>query len=1375
MTPSDPTLMNPRPNPLSLLLTVLFAAPLVAQETPPVEPAVTADASGRIIIDTRGERPKPDPFYRVVVDGTSTIQRERVVTEATIDVTKLQGEGNRYRLGLRGVDKVVSVAGETVASWAIRQEADGSRVLEIAVKTPEAETHRFVVRLESDPFPTIPASLELTHFGPGGMESASFQSVLTVAFAGGTSGRVITAEGFIPLGNPDGNTTPHRYQTSTGGRLALQLSRSGLAPEAVSLERVTLTGTVDPSGKTAEFVLRGTAQVNEAGASLTVLGGNAALTKTPAGPGRLVLAETNGAPSLRLSYPETGAFPLELNFVAAASEDGPWRRLDFSVGSAAVTPLTLTGLPGESEFSSASGELAPEYRDAQWLAFLPAGGRARLAWKPGRPATEGKLFFTTSALVEASVGAGLLRQDHRIAYRVLQGEIDSLVLDLSGEGEVVSVEGAGLTSWQVVEGTDGARRLEISLGRALTGDTTLSVRTQTPLDAFPVSTDLVRLTPRGAVRHSGHLRLSNVGSVRLEPGTINGLAQLSPEQFPGDALEARQIFVYRFPSSEYGLNVTADRVQPEVGISQLITCEVTETERRLSADLELDIREAPIREWVVEFPEDYSLVTATGATLADFLVSAEATDGRKKLTLLFGGEISGRQLVSLVFEKNEAAVAGSWTLPRLEFPGAKSVRGDLGVAAAHGFRLTTENSEQLVEKPLSYFPKPTPRLQQAFRIREPGWSATMKVEPLEKSVAADVFHLYALSEGAARASVVINYFVTGAPVSEWEIAVPSDVANPGVEGQNVRTWRREGDKLVVSLHQPVIGPSTLLVTFEESIPNAGGTLAAGRVAPLGVADERGYIEVVSPGQVKFEATASPELLALDPLELPAEFRLLAAAPAQGVWQYTARPFELSLSIGWFEPGTTVPQAVEFAEAVTRVTEEGEAVTDLVYFVKSRARNALDLTLPEGTKLWSVTVGGATVNARQDGGITRIPLPGSTDPDTPVEVRLRLGRASEKGGAFKLALPRVDATVLKTEWSLAGGEKQVLYPVGGTVAPPRPVRIATGFGGIVRNWLGLLGGILALALVGITLTRSQKLGRRLAGLLALLAAVVLSVAAAFSAAGRSEAPAPLRISLPLLPANGEVALALRSVPSWQANLSWAGLALILAGLIAVMAGRFRAATIPTLAGVAAIVAGLLWQRGSEEWFFALVALFLAFGWGWPRVRDAWKGRPRKTKPSPGGESAAVASILLAGFLALSASPAKAQSAGSEFSTATSIEQKAEIRHGENKLRVTATAVYSGRAGDTFLLLSAPAVLTSFEGLGLNLIREPLEGGEPGYLVTIVGEATSVASEVGLTATFSYELPAPDPSAGMTLPIGSAAFSRIEAHHDRAGWEFLSDRA
>jgi hypothetical protein len=1363
-----------------------LAVPLAAQE-----PAVTADATGKIIIDTRGERPKPAFFHTVVVDGTATLQRERVVTEATVEVTRYQGEGNRYAIGLRGADEVVSVTGDSVASWAVRREGDGSRVLEVAVKTPEVDVHRFTVKLESAKFATFPTSVELTHFALAGRESVSFRSTLALAFAAGVTGRVTMAEGFAPLADPEGTPRSFRYQTTTGGKLAVQLNRSGLAPEPVEFDSLALRGSVDFDGKTADFSLSGTVKVSEPGASVTILAGNAALTNAPQGEaGRIVLAQENGAPVLRLVFPDAGEFPIDLDFVAAVTEDGPWRRLDFTVGSSAVMPLCLSGLAEETEFTNAGGELLPEHDSGNWLGFLPAGGRARLAWKPGRPAGEGKLFFTTSALVETTLGAGLLRQDHRIDYRVLQGEIESLVLDLAGAGEVVSVEGAELTSWKVVDGEGGERRLEVSLGRPIEGAASLSVRTQTPLDAFPVKTEAVRLTPRGAVRHAGYLRLSNLGSVRLEPSVTTGLAQLSPEQYPGNPLEARQVFVYRFPSADYELGIGADRVQPEVGVSQLVVYEVTETERRLSADLELDIREAPIREWVVEFPGDYSLVSATGSTLADFLVAGEVVNGRKKLTLLFGAEVTGRQLVNLVLEKSEAATAASWVLPRLEFPEAKSVRGDIGVAGAHGFRVSTESADLLVEKPLSYFPKPTPRLQQAFRIREPGWAATMKVEPLQKSVSADVFHLYALSEGAARASVVINYFVTGAPVSEWEVAVPADVANPGVEGQNVRTWRREGDKLIVSLHQPVIGPSTLLVTFEESIPNTGGTLAAGRVAPLGVADERGYIEIVSPGQVKLAlGKISPELLALDPLELPAEFRLLAAAPSQGVWQYTARPFELNFNVGWFEPGTTVPQAVEFAEAVSRVSKDGEAVTDLVYFVKSRARSALDLKLPAETRLWSVTVAGATVNARQDGGITRIPLPGSVDPDIPIEVRLRLGRSGKDLGAFNLALPQVDATVLKTEWALVGEEKEVLYPVGGTVAPPQPVRVATGFAGIARNALGLLAGIVVLAVVGVGLTRSSNGLRRFAGWLALLLATALSLWAALVAVPQGGSVAPLRISLPLAPANDLVELSVRSVPSWQANLSWPGIVLMVGGLVAILVGRKREETKIILAGAAALLAGLLWQRGSEEWFFGLLAVLIAFGWLWPRTRDAWKDRPRKTKPVAGGEgSTAAAAILVGTLLVLTNTPIDAQQAASGYSTAKALVQKAELRHGEAKLRVTATVSVAGKAGDSFVLLRSPAVLTAFKGTGLNLSREAIDGGEAGYVITIAAAAAPTAPVVPavpfvsapaaadeLTATFSYELPMPDPAAGVTLPTGVAAFATIEARHNRAGWEFQSDRA
>ena len=73
-----------------------------------------------------------------------------------------------------------------------------------------------------------------------------------------------------------------------------------------------------------------------------------------------------------------------------------------------------------------------------------------------------------------------------------------------------------------------------------------------------------------------------------------------------------------------------------------------------------------------------------------------------------------------------------------------------------------------------------------------------------------------------------------------------------VTGQNVgRDWRREGDTVIVPLARPVLGAGTVLVTFEQPMSARGGDLSPGEVRPLNVQSERGYIQVVSPLQVKF--------------------------------------------------------------------------------------------------------------------------------------------------------------------------------------------------------------------------------------------------------------------------------------------------------------------------------------------------------------------------------------------------------------------------------------------------------------------------------------------------------------------------------------------
>jgi len=242
------------------------------------------------------------------------------------------------------------------------------------------------------------------------------------------------------------------------------------------------------------------------------------------------------------------------------------------------------------------------------------------------------------------------------------------------------------------------------------------------------------------------------------------------------------------------------------------------------------------------------------------------------------------------------------------------------------------------------------------------------------------------------------------------------------EGRDVRGWQRDGDTLKVTLHQPVLGTYTLLITYQEKIGAEGAVIRPGEARPLKVASERGFIQVASPVQVLTEVTEiSPGLLSIDPLELPAELRLLNSAPPLATYQYTARPYQLGVRVEWFNRAATAGQVVEFAEAEDRISPEGEVVTTFTAFVKSRGQGGFRFQLPDGSRLWSVTVDGAQVNARQNDAWMIVPLPTHANPNVPLEVQVKLGREGPKERTTVTAASRGRAHP-ETEWRIVAEGK-----------------------------------------------------------------------------------------------------------------------------------------------------------------------------------------------------------------------------------------------------------------------------------------------------------------------------------------------------------------
>ncbi|MBL8812763.1 MAG: hypothetical protein JNM43_21540 [Planctomycetaceae bacterium] len=1374
------------------LLTVIPNCGAQEPSTATVNTSIGGDGTGTIVVEAHGQLPKPPVFFTAAANATAQIGAEFI--DQTIDLTLkvVQGDATTLSLGLAGQDLVTEVVGEQLKSWSVRQEG-ATRFLDLNVN-PKTTELKVQVKVRSRRLDLKnPETIELTHLTPGSAVGFSFH--VGLQYAPGVEGTVIQADGFAPVSDAITATTgkPSRFQSTTGGILKLSVNRSGATPAAVELTETSLAGTVHANGNSVSFQYRGKAIVTVDNAEITILSGAAAPGSLPADANyRLRLVIENGVAVYKLTFPKAGEFPLSLDFVATLGQPAANSRiLDFTVATSAVVPLTLNGLAADLEFQRDQESIVPLKNNDVWLGFLPATGRAKLQWKAARQAGEGKLFFSTTGRIESQLGAGLLRQDHLIEYQVLQGELRSMQILLQGPGEILEVQGGTtVVGWNVTTQGDN-RLLEITLSQPVTGMNQIKVRSQTPLGAFPVTVQGLRLNPVGSIRHSGHLRLSNIGSVRLQPTELKGLSQLAPEQFPGDAIQARQSFVYRFPAVDYSFSVTADSIEPEVSVSEVVVYELTETDRIITADIELDVREAAIREWNFSIPPDYSVVSVTGASVADYVTATAVENNSRNLKVVFSQDVLGRHLVSLRLEKSEAATAGAWALNRVEYPGVKSVRGDIGIVSAPGFRITAGQVNLLVEKPLSFFPKPSPHLQQAFRIREPNWSATMQVELLDRSVQSDVFHLYSLNQETVYGSALINYFVTGAPVSEWRVTVPESMGNVMVEGQNVRTWRREADTLIVTLHQPVMGAYTLLVTFEEKPDKTTGTFQAGRVSPTGVQGERGYVQVVSPMQVEIEpVNVSENLLTLDPLELPAEFRLLSTAPPLGTWQYTSRPFDLNLKVSWFEPGTTVDQVVEFSEANSRVSADGELVTDVLYYVKTRGQRTMKIHLPaEPVRLWAVTVNGAPVTARQADDATLIPLPGGVDPNSPVEVRLRLGKPAVEKTRPELMLPLIDAPVLKTQWSISGDEKHVLLPAGGTVSPPVPVQRPSGFAWIARRGLLLLCGICFFAGLGTQLM-NKSIGWQLSGCALVVVAMVFTFMAGQFAYSEMAPPEPLKLNLPVASAGESVQIRVSNVPLWRVNLSWIGLGVLLAGLVTTVVS-FRSTAIKghllfRCGGILMIAAGILLHGDSAVWFFSavgvalLLVLIRLFSMiQWPKQVAS----PTPVEPAPESASGAASITTTLAFFAMVLSSANVDATlipdGHEPSD--SIIQQWQITHQEARLKATGTITLTGKSGDQFLLLKAPAVLTKFEGAGLRVTRRDVPGVGLCYVVHVgspdnanAGDAAASAAKT-YTATFEYQLEGVRPTEGLAVLTGAAAVQEVTVSYDEAGWEVAGPTA
>lgn len=130
-----------------------------------INSSIGNDGTGTIIVEARGQLPKPPVFYTGSASATAHVGPEYIEQAIEVAIKVVQGDAKTVSFGINGDGQVTDVQSEVLSSWSVRQEG-AQRFLDLHVNEKVTEL-KAQIRIRSGKFDLkTPVSMDLTHFTP---------------------------------------------------------------------------------------------------------------------------------------------------------------------------------------------------------------------------------------------------------------------------------------------------------------------------------------------------------------------------------------------------------------------------------------------------------------------------------------------------------------------------------------------------------------------------------------------------------------------------------------------------------------------------------------------------------------------------------------------------------------------------------------------------------------------------------------------------------------------------------------------------------------------------------------------------------------------------------------------------------------------------------------------------------------------------------------------------------------------------------------------------------------------------------------------------------------------------------------------------------
>jgi hypothetical protein len=866
--------------------------------------------------------------------------------------------------------------------------------------------------------------------------------------------------------------------------IALLSSQLVFAQEPVAVSDLALEGEIQ--GENISFTLNFTAEAKQKNTIMPLIVGDVAYLDGKL-PGNTELLREGDR--YLLKFTSTRSRSVTCRFASKPIKDGEWRLTSFAIPASSVRKLSVICDRDDLEvkFPGALDIKRQKTKDGktQVTAFLGVSGKFEVGWKPQIRKLESELAVTCEANTIATASVGALRGDTIYTYRIIQGALGKLSLQLPDVVNITQVYGEDIQDWRIEKGSNGVPHLLIALGRPKEDVYRLRVESEMALPKFPTKFNLPVLAPENVLRTSGFLMIGTDSAIKLQVNKAAGLTQIDQTSFQPVALDSKQsgerlvpsrcTFAYQFASMPYTLEINADDIFASYTADDRLTLSLEDNELSFAASFELDIKDAPAREILLEADPDtdWTVTSITGQHVSEADADVRDENGKRIIYVPFRQAVSGTVLINIRMEKTLKPDAKGFSAPKLMVREAKSERGYLVIAAEKGARLITDKISGLREVHTGSAPMRIENAQQAFRFKEPNWDISMTIERTASSIHSEAFHLVSLGQGVMYCSVAITYHVSGAPVAEFKLRVPKEIETIELTGADLEGWTRDGDVCTVRLQRKVMGDYTLLATYDRQFSEQGATIAIGGIETIGAESEVGYLALASSASISLAPTKKPpaSIIEIDRAEIPTGYSAPVADPILSAYKYVGTPHDLALSIKPYETEQLLGQIADYVRLSTELSKDGECRTTALYFIKNASHQYLEMQLPKGVNLWSVKY--VDDNGRKtdvpsqknpDGTVLLIPVNRPPDPNMATRVEVVYAESHGKLGFLQSILRgiRLNAPALRgnthtvfANWTVQVPEKFSIADAGGNMTSNLDMRYA-GFRGVaVKIWRVLL--------------------------------------------------------------------------------------------------------------------------------------------------------------------------------------------------------------------------------------------------------------------------------------------------------------------------------